>query len=64
MSAASNGGIVPEGVVPLDECLAWIERYQSTSWNMLALSTATDKTHSPMAILGSLAWHAKELSRA
>lgn len=64
MSPDSNGGIVPEGIVPLDQCLAWIERYKSTPWNMLALSTVTDKTHSPMAILGSLAYHAKAASGA
>lgn len=37
-----------------DECKAWAEKYASTPWSMLALSTAADKAASPLLVMRSL----------
>ncbi len=37
-----------------EECRVWAERYGSTPWNMLALSTVVDKQPSALAVLRSL----------
>jgi len=52
----------PSNPLTLDECLAWCDRYRSTPWNMLALSTASDKQPSPMLVLGSLEHHVRQLA--
>lgn len=51
MSSSSN---VEWGPLPLDEIFAWLERYRSTSWNSLALATASAKDHSPILVIGSM----------
>lgn len=48
----------------LAECFTWCDRYRSTPWNMLAFSTASDKQPSPMLVLGSLEYHARQLTKA
>ncbi|HSV08575.1 MAG TPA: hypothetical protein VLI07_18810 [Candidatus Binatus sp.] len=45
-------------LLPLEDCLAWVERYRSTPWGDLALATAADHQPSPLRVLGSLAQHA------
>lgn len=37
-----------------EECIAWANRYVGVPWNMLALSTAANKDHSPVLVLQSL----------
>ena len=39
MSGDTDKLALPEGVIPVDEFLAWGERYASTPFNALALAT-------------------------
>lgn len=50
-------------LLSLDELRAWRERYASTPWNMLTLSTVTNKDASPMHVMASLFAHVLNDSR-
>lgn len=54
---------VPEGLT-LDECFAWMRRYSSEPFSSLALTTSAARDHSPLKVMASLGWHAKQLADA
>lgn len=50
---------LPEGIVSLEECLEWADKYEGKRWNSLALYSTLENDHSPMKVFDSLVWYAR-----
>ena len=50
---------VPEGILPLEECLEWADKYKDSPWSSLTLNASAYGDASPAKVFASLVWYAR-----